>query len=61
MEMKKEVEEEKWDTYITAKQKGQIDLLLSQLGPACYKLSTAPTCARTHTHAHSHTHSHTQK
>lgn len=58
--MKKEVEKEKWDTYITAKQKGQIDLLLSQLGPACYKLSTAPTCARTHTCTLAHTQSHTE-
>lgn len=53
----KGVKEEEWDTYITAKQKGQIDLLLSQLGPACYKLSTESTnmCAHTHTHTRTQT------
>lgn len=47
---KKKKGEEKWDAYITAKQKGQTDLLLSQLGPACYELSTATTTMCTYTH-----------
>lgn len=46
------VKEDKWDTYIRAKQKGEIDLLQSELGPACYKLSTAATNMHVHTCAH---------
>lgn len=56
--------EEKWDTYITPKQKGQIDLLLSQLGPPCYKLSTNMkplTCKHTQTHFQTHIHAHTHR
>lgn len=52
---KRGAEGNKWATYIRAKQKGQIDLLLSLLAPACYKLSV-PT---THMHAHTRTNIHT--
>ena len=49
-QMEKGENEEKWDTYVTARQKGQIDLLLSQLGPVFYNLFTATTDVHAHTY-----------
>lgn len=49
----KGLKEDTWATYVRAKQKGEIDLLLSEPRPACYKLSTAAIKrARTHMRTH---------
>lgn len=55
MVTKRGAEGNKWATYIRAKQKGQIDLLLSLLAPACYKLSIPTTHMRAHTRAQTYT------
>lgn len=56
---KRGAEGNKWATYIRAKQKGQIDLLLSLLALACYKLSVPTTHMRAHTRAPTYTHAQT--
>lgn len=51
----------KWATYIRAKQKGQIDPLLSLLAPAYYKLSVPSTHMRVHTRAQTYTQAQTAR